>query len=100
MNWGIGLEAVGLSNEDWGPSYTGTYQELADGWRSPVPLPSEADLLAAIDSSQGKRDALAELARLERLETPRRLAEAVLTVEGKTWLEANRALIAVERAKL
>jgi hypothetical protein len=37
---------------------------------------------------------------LEALETPRRLAEAVLTVEGKTWLEANRALIAVERAKL
>ena len=44
--------------------------------------------------------ALQEIARLESLETPRRLAEAVLTVEGKTWLEANRALIAVERAKL
>ena len=44
--------------------------------------------------------AQAEINRLESLETPRRLAEAVLTVEGKTWLEANRALIAVERAKL
>eukprot|EP00919_Chromeraceae_sp_WS-2016_P061239 GHVR01145255.1.p2 GENE.GHVR01145255.1~~GHVR01145255.1.p2 ORF type:complete len:102 (-),score=14.47 GHVR01145255.1:125-430(-) len=44
--------------------------------------------------------AQAEINRLENLETPRRLAEAVLTVEGKTWLEANRALIAVERAKL
>ncbi len=44
--------------------------------------------------------AQAEIARLESLETPRRLAEAVLTTEGKTWLEANRALIAIERAKL
>jgi len=44
--------------------------------------------------------AQAEITRLENLETPRRLAEAVLTVEGKTWLEANRALIDVERAKL
>jgi hypothetical protein len=44
--------------------------------------------------------AQAEITRLESLETPRRLAEAVLTVEGKAWLEANRALIAIERAKL
>jgi len=44
--------------------------------------------------------ALQEIVRLESLETPRRLAEAVLTVEGKTWLETNRALIAIERAKL
>lgn len=51
-------------------------------------------------AGQVARDALAEITRLESLETPRRLAEAVLTVEGKTWLEANRALIAVERAKL
>ena len=55
---------------------------------------------AAWAAGQVERDALAEIARLESLETPRRLAEAVLTVEGKTWLEANRALIAVERAKL
>ena len=51
-------------------------------------------------AGQVARDALAEITRLESLETPRRLAEAVLTVEGKTWLEANRALIAIERAKL
>ena len=55
---------------------------------------------AAWAAGQVARDALAEIARLESLETPRRLAEAVLTVEGKTWLEANRALIAAERAKL
>jgi hypothetical protein len=56
--------------------------------------------VAAYEADRPRRLALQEIARLESLETPRRLAEAVLTVEGKTWLEANRALIAVERAKL
>jgi len=41
-----------------------------------------------------------ELNRLERLETPRRLAESVLTAEGKSWLQDNRNLIELERAKL
>jgi hypothetical protein len=44
--------------------------------------------------------ALAEIHRLEALETPRRMAEAQLTDEGKAWLTANRDLIATERAKL
>ena len=38
-----------------------------------------------------------EIQRLEALETPRRLAEAFA---DPTWLNANRALIATERAKL
>ena len=46
------------------------------------------------------REALWEIERLEALETPRRLAEGVLTDEGKAWLTANRDLIATERAKL
>jgi len=46
------------------------------------------------------REALWEIERLEALETPRRLAESVLTDEGKAWLTANRDLIATERAKL
>jgi len=46
------------------------------------------------------RAALGEIHRLEALETPRRLAESVLTDEGKAWLTANRDLIAAERAKL
>lgn len=44
--------------------------------------------------------ALAEIDRLERLETPRRLAEAVLTEEGKAWLTNNRAAIAAIRSAL
>ena len=38
--------------------------------------------------------------RLEVLETPRRLAESVLSDEGKAWLTANRDKIVTERGKL
>jgi len=55
---------------------------------------------AAKQSNLSRRQALIAIKDLEALETPRRLAEAVLTTEGKTWLANNRALIAVERAKL
>jgi hypothetical protein len=41
-----------------------------------------------------------EIVRLEELETPRRIAEAVLTDAGKSWLQSNRDLIVVERNKL
>jgi len=44
--------------------------------------------------------AMEEIYRLEALETSRRMAEAQLTDEGKAWLQANRDLIATERAKL
>ena len=37
---------------------------------------------------------------LESLETPRRLAESVLSDEGKAWLTTNREKIVTERAKL
>jgi hypothetical protein len=46
------------------------------------------------------RAALGEIHRLESLETSRRLAESVLTDEGKAWLTANRDKIATERGKL
>lgn len=41
-----------------------------------------------------------EISRLENLETPRRMAEAMLNDTGKAWLQTNRDLIAVERTKL
>jgi hypothetical protein len=49
--------------------------------------------------------ALSEILRLEELETPRRLAEALSddcggTAEGRSWFKANRDKIAKERAKL
>lgn len=50
-------------------------------------------------------EALQEITRLEQLETPRKLAEALPddsggSAEGRAWFKANRAKIAVERAKL
>jgi hypothetical protein len=48
-----------------------------------------------------KSEAISEINRLEELETPRRMAEAILdSSAGKTWLTDNRAAIVVERAKL
>ena len=48
-----------------------------------------------------KSEAISEINRLEELETPRRMAEAILdSSDGKTWLTDNRAAIVVERAKL
>ena len=41
-----------------------------------------------------------EINRLEALETPTKLAEAVLTDDGKTWLQSNRDLIQTELDKL
>jgi hypothetical protein len=50
-------------------------------------------------------EASQEILRLEELETPRRIAEALPdesggSAEGRTWFKANRGKIAVERAKL
>ena len=47
-----------------------------------------------------KREALAEIHRLEDTVTPRRLRDAVLTDEGKAWLTNVESLIAIERGKL
>ena len=49
--------------------------------------------------------ALNEIFRLEELETPQRLADALPddsggSAEGRAWFKANRGKIAVERAKL
>jgi len=50
-------------------------------------------------------EATAEITRLEELEIPQRLAEALPddsggTADGRAWFKANREKIAVERAKL
>jgi len=45
------------------------------------------------------KNILAEVTRLESQITPRRIREAVLGTDNG-WLEAQEALIAIERAKL
>jgi hypothetical protein len=44
--WQLALTALGLADQDFGPTFQGTYAELAAGWRGPKQLPSEAALLA------------------------------------------------------
>ena len=56
-------------------------------------------------TSRNNGEAMEEIIRLEELETPRRIAEALPdesggSAEGRTWFKANRGKIAVERAKL
>ena len=51
-------------------------------------------------SANDKEAIFDEIQRLEKLETQEKIAEAILTDEGKTWLQNNRDLIAAEKAKL
>tara|TARA_R110000824_G_scaffold342552_1_gene528976 strand:- start:80 stop:502 length:423 start_codon:yes stop_codon:yes gene_type:complete len=56
-------------------------------------------------TDRNKGEALQEINRLEELETPRRLAEALPdesggSAEGRVWFKTNRGKIAIERAKL
>ena len=47
-----------------------------------------------------RRNAMAEIKRLENTVTPRRLRDALASDEGKAWVADVEALIAVERTKL
>ncbi len=61
----------------------------------------EGDTLpAAPEVDTVRQAALLEIARLESQITPRRLREAVLSTEGKDWLDAQDILITTERNKL
>ena len=47
-----------------------------------------------------RREAMDKISDLENAITPRRMRDSVLTADGKTWLEDQEKLIAVERGKL
>ena len=56
-------------------------------------------------TDRNNNDAEVEIFRLEELETPQRLADALPddsggSAEGRAWFKANRGKIAVEQAKL
>lgn len=51
-------------------------------------------------SSRPRHDALARIFELEAEITQRRLRDAVFTQEGRDWLNAQEALIEIERVKL
>ena len=70
-----------------------------------IPLTDEENAQWDIDEQvwndgATSREAKQNIARLEASITNRRMREANLTVEGKAWLEAKDAEIAIERAKL
>lgn len=80
--------------------------EVSAGWVQTITKESvttterKRDMTKEEKEARTRNNALTEINRLEELETPTRIAEAVLSEEGKAWLQANRDLIAVERAKL
>ena len=98
--WVIALDHLNMNANDFGPTCHSTYDDLTTSWRGSDSLPSESELEAAYAAGATTRAALAEILRLESLETPRRLAESVLSDEGKAWLTANRDKIVTERGKL
>jgi hypothetical protein len=78
---------------------------MKTGETSVIPM-SEAEIEtrethnAEWEANAPRRETMSKISELESLETPRRLAESVLSDEGKTWLTSNREKIATERAKL
>ena len=85
--------------------------EIADGEDSVITeteVTSTAKKRAMTEDEKTSRNnsvALQEIDRLEELENPQRLAEALPddsggSAEGRAWFKDNRAKIAVERAKI
>ena len=77
--------------------------KMVDGVLMPYTAEEEsrADIVEqAWTDGAAARDAMEEIHKLEAQETPRRLAESVLSDDGKAWLTANREKIVIERAKL
>jgi hypothetical protein len=60
-----------------------------------------AQIVAAFDvvKAEYKTGIEAQILNAEREETPRRIAEAILTEAGKEWLTANRQKISALRVK-
>ena len=85
--------------------------EVSDGEDTVITetrVTSTAKKRAMTEDEKTNRDnseATQEINRLEELETPQRLAEALPdesggSAEGRAWFQTNRGKIAVERAKL
>ena len=85
--------------------------ETSDGEDSVITeteVTATAKKRAMTDAEKTDRDnsqVMQEINRLEALEIPQRIAEALPddsggSAEGRAWFKANRAKIAVERAKL
>lgn len=56
-------------------------------WESTIPQPTEQDLVGLDDAVRQRENLLAQLQALDAQITNRRLTEALLTDEGKAWLQ-------------
>jgi hypothetical protein len=88
------VKAIEVTEEVTSSKKRGPTTTTIDGDKQTVTLTYTAVDLTTAEKAQ------IEIDRLEALETPTKLAEAVLTDEGKTWLQSNRDLIDAEKAKL
>jgi hypothetical protein len=69
-------------------------------WQDDTTPISKADIAAKLVEIQAEEDVLDKILELEAAVTPRRVRDSILTDAGKTWLDDQEKLIAVERAKL
>ena len=88
-----------------GPDETMDGEDVVIGADSVTVTELKRAMTAQEISDRDSGAALSEILRLEEVETPRRLAEALSddcggTAEGRSWFKDNRDKIAVERAKL
>jgi hypothetical protein len=79
-------------------------EDIAHGGKKYLPIGSKQITDAAAEALQAASvvapTAQEQIRTIEATITPRRLREAVLTAEGKTWLEAADAQIAALRATI
>mgnify|MGYP000262265902 FL=1 len=88
------VKAIEVTEEVTSTKKRGPTTTAIDGDKQTVTLTHTAVDLTTAEKAQ------IEINRLEALETPTKLAEAVLTDAGKTWLQDNRNLIKTELDKL
>jgi len=88
------VKAIEVTEEVTSTKKRGPTTTAIDGDKQTVTLTYTAVALSTAEKAQ------IEINRLEALETPTKLAEAVLTDDGKTWLQNNRNLIQTELDKL
>jgi len=88
------VKAIEVTEEVTSTKKRGPTTTAIDGDKQTVTLTHTAVALSTAEKAQ------IEINRLEALETRTKLAEAVLTDDGKTWLQNNRNLIQTEIDKL
>lgn len=76
----------------------GNYKTIA--WRDKRPMPTWAEVRSAMLKAEESRSAKYEIRHMEDTITPRRIREAVLTKEGKEWLDQTNGAISALRKLL